>query len=150
MDLNIFGSIGDVADRIIGKFKMDPGKKAELETALKKEELAIQSKVEDHITAEISSRKDIIVAEMNQGDKYTKRARPTMIYAGLFFILFNYVLPTVMVYFGRPAPDPIQLPDMFWQAWGVVVSVWSVGRTTERLGVNNPIIRKITRSKDPS
>ena len=139
--------IGKLASDIIGRFKADPTKKIELEQELEKVNLEIKAKTEDHIAEEIKGRVDIIKAEMAQGDAFTKRARPTIIYAGLFFTFWNYVLPSILIYFGQPTPHPIQLPNEFWDAWKVVVSVWSVGRTLEKVGVNNKVTNLITGSK---
>lgn len=141
--------IGKLASDIISKFKADPTKKEEIKGELEKINLEIRSKTEDHITEEIKGRVDIIKAEMAQGDKFTKRARPMIIYAGLFFTFWNYVLPSILIYFGQPTPQPIQLPAEFWEAWKVVVSVWSVGRTLEKVGINNKITRVVTGS-DPA
>ena len=38
---------------------------------------------------EINASKAVIVAELQQSDNFTKRARPTVIYAGLIFILLE-------------------------------------------------------------
>ena len=139
--------IGKLAADIIGKFKADPTKKQEIEGDLAKLNEQLKMKVEDHITEEIHGRTEIIKAEMAQGDKWTKRARPAVVYSGLLFIFINYVLPTLFQYGGLKPLPTIQLPSEFWEAWKVVVSVWSVGRTLEKVGINNAMTRTITGSE---
>ena len=73
---------------------------------------------------------DVIKAEMNSGDNYTKRARPTLVYFGMVVIAWNYcVLPVV-------GGTPVELPMEFWVAWGGTVSIWSLGRSGERMTAN--------------
>jgi predicted membrane channel-forming protein YqfA (hemolysin III family) len=90
------------------------------------------------------------VAELQQEDRFVKRARPSITYVGLFVIVFNYVfIPFVnrvmeWVFIAREAEGvlslyalkPVDLPEMFWVAWGGVVAVYSVGRTTELIRSN--------------
>jgi hypothetical protein len=46
---------------------------------------------------------------------------------GIFVIIFNYCfLPLI----GHPAT---QLPDMFWEMWGVVVAAYVGSRGTEKI-----------------
>jgi hypothetical protein len=160
MGFNIASILGDTIGKsvreIVGAFKLDPIAKAELD----KQAMAMQDKidqrafelekvVEDHITAEIAARKDIIVAEMSAGDKLTRWARPMIVYAGLFFIFMNHVLPNIIAYWGGRVFTPIGLPTDFWDAWKVVVSVWAVGRTSERIFGRSRVSSLVTGSKKP-
>ena len=103
------------------------------------------------------AKASIMVAEMSQGDNYTKRARPTVVYGGLVMIFLNYVLfPAV----GRgvvlwhtfadqfsveqltaiaDATVALPLPSHFWLAWGGIVSTWVLGRTVEKKQVGGKI-----------
>ena len=97
-------------------------------------------------TAEISAKEKILVAEMQSGDNYTRRARPTVVYFGLVAIFLNHILfPWIRAFGGGDLPD-IELPTEFWVAWGGVVSVWFVGRSFERRGVKNKLTSAVTGS----
>ena len=104
-----------------------------------------------------------MVAELNQGDNYTKRARPTVVYAGLAFIFLNYcVVPGVQYLRGKAeahceqsAPEcvvaaGIQLPPEFWWAWAGIVGTWSIGRSFEKTSAGNRITNMITGSSSAS
>ena len=92
---------------------------------------------------ELDTRAQVIKTELTQGDNYTKRARPTIIYAGLLFILIVYVLVPVF----SEARLTIELPDEFWWAWGTVVGVYGVGRSFEKAGATSRITSMITGSE---
>ncbi len=84
-----------------------------------------------------------MVAELGQGDAYTKRARPTIVYAGLAFIFLVHVcLPmagwVAVVAAGSPLPQtpPLSLPSEFWWAWTGVCGLYAVGRTMEKRGAS--------------
>jgi len=76
-----------------------------------------------------------MIAELNQSDNYTKRARPTVLYAGLLIMFINNVLLPWIAYFKTGLADipTINLPSEFWIAWGGVASVYAFGRTKEKL-----------------
>ncbi|MCG2750382.1 MAG: holin family protein [Desulfobacteraceae bacterium] len=88
----------------------------------------------------VQAKASIMTAEMNQEDKYTKRGRPTIIYAGLSFIgLVHVVFPILawvaLTFKGGPVALPsITLPDEFWMAWGGAVSIYILGRSSEKVG----------------
>ncbi|RJX18979.1 MAG: hypothetical protein C4575_09385 [Desulforudis sp.] len=91
--------------------------------------------------------KSIIVAEMAQGDNYTKRARPTLIYGGLFFIFLNYVLLPAFAFFTSKAFPKLELPTEFWWAWTGACGAWIVGRTYERAVATNRVSQLLTGTK---
>jgi hypothetical protein len=146
----IGGGLGQLVKDIIGQFKLSPEKKAELEAAVEANDQAIRMKefeltvrAMDAEAAVVDAQKAIIVAEMNQSDPYTKRARPTIVYAGLLAIfLVNVILPYVS-YFTKAVVPPISLPADFWYVWGGVCGIWIVGRSYERVkGSSNQITGK--------
>jgi hypothetical protein len=76
--------------------------------------------------------------ELVDGETFTRRARPAVVYAGLAFIFVLHVLLPALTYLGvgtPPAQAP-SLPTEFWWAWTGVVSVWMIGRSYEK--VNRP------------
>ena len=84
---------------------------------------------------------------MQSGDNFTKRARPTLVYAGLAMIAWKYCLaPVAVALAGVDLPD-VDFPAEFWLAWGGAVSIWSIGRSQERAGVQNKLVSHITGNK---
>jgi hypothetical protein len=120
--------------------------------------------IDDRDDVVVNAQREIIVAEMQQGDAYTKRARPSVVYFGLLFIglvhvLFPMVAKIIVITAlwrdrGNAVLDAaatrvleltaITLPSEFWWAWGSVVSIWSIGRSAERRGMANKLIEMVT------
>jgi hypothetical protein len=99
------------------------------------------------------TKTDVIKAELQQGDNFTKRARPMVVYAGLLFIFLNYVfIPTLCHLAGQPLGNGgvLELPSDFWLAWGGIVATWSIGRSFEKTGASNRVTQLITASKAPA
>lgn len=155
MDLTGFGSIADFAKGIMDRFF--PKQMTQEEKA--KAQLELEALLGEREQKVIESKASIIVAEMQQGDKFTKRARPMVVYSGLTFIgLVHVVFPlaaaAVQIFcsiYGKVnsfvLPE-LTLPSQFWWAWGSVVSVWELGRTWEKAnGSGNKMIDMITGSK---
>jgi hypothetical protein len=100
----------------------------------------IQQMVEEHENKVVGAKAQVMVAEMNQDDKYTKRGRPTILYGGLPIIFLNHVLfPAaawlIEVFAAKAAALPnLQLPDQFWWAWGGVCSIYVLDRSAEKMG----------------
>lgn len=149
---SVVDSIGEVADKFIETPDEKSAFKLAVETLLQKRE----SEIEHTIRKQLESKERILVAELNQGDNYTKRARPTVVYVGLIFIGINYVLFPLI---GRIANglgaemdiSPLaDLPTEFWIAWGGICATWSIGRTLEKNGKQNAVTRGITGSKPTS
>ena len=148
----VVGGIAKAADRFIET----PDEKREftlaVETLLQKRD----SEVEQTIRAELGAKERVLVAELQQGDSYTKRARPTVVYAGLVFIGINYVLFPII---GRVmglfdidvSTEPLaDLPTEFWAAWGGICATWSIGRSAEKRGTRNKLVGAITGTSTPS
>ncbi|MBS3742482.1 MAG: holin family protein [Candidatus Cloacimonetes bacterium] len=104
-----------------------------LKNKLKEIENNLAIAVMEHEQEVIKSKKDVMVAELEQDDKYTKRARPTVVYGGLAVILLKHILvPFITELAGINFPD-IAIPSEFWLAWGGVTGVYSFRRTQEKL-----------------
>lgn len=144
------GGIADVVESVggvIDKFTLSKQEKAEISLEMQGRLMQIEKELEDSYQAELDSRKEIIKAEMAQGDIYTKRARPTIVYSGLIFIFLVYVLVPVIAYIADAKVLPeISLPDQFWWAWGTVVGVYGAGRSAEKVGIINKITQLATGS----
>lgn len=149
----IGGSAGhlvkDLAD-VAGQFITTDQEKRQFEIEAERLLQKRDSEVEQTIRSELSAKESIIVAEMNQGDKYTKRARPTVVYYGLVMITVDLLARfACMVFDFVPAKDiPSSfLPTEFWIAWGGIVSTWVVGRSAEKRGIRNKVVGLITGNK---
>jgi len=143
---NLLSGIKD----IIGTFVTDPTKKLEMEQAARELAYKQAQLVEESVQKEIEAKQAIMVAELNQEDKYTKRARPTIVYVGLAGMLVNYVALPWLAYFtkGRAELPPIAIPDYFWGIWGGVCSLYVIGRTAEKTGVSLPFMKPIPGALD--
>lgn len=140
MDLTGLGSAFEFAKGVMDRFW--PPQASESDKMRAVQELA--RSMEERENQVIEAQKEIIVAEMSQGDQMTKRARPTIVYAGLAFIFLVHVfLPIYSFYAGRPAPE-LGLPSEFWWAWTSVVGIWAIGRSAEKRGAANKVIEAIT------
>jgi len=146
----IFGSsIGTVVEQVgnvVDKFHLSGEEKKkfklEMESLLQKRD----SEIEETIRSELQVKERILVAELTQGDRYTKRARPTVVYVGLGFIFFNYCLvPVIAKLFGSDI-TPLNLPTEFWYGWSGIVATWSVGRSFEKRGARDRFTRAVTGS----
>lgn len=140
---DVVSSVGDVIDR----FTLTKEEKQKFKMEMQSQLMKLESELEASYRKELDTRQEIIKSEMAQGDLYTKRARPTIIYAGMLFIFFVYVLVPVIAYVSGANQLPaIELPGEFWWAWGTVVGVYGVGRTAEKMGVTSKLTNLITGS----
>lgn len=142
---DVVESIGSVADKFIHTKEEKEQARIEMMSRL----MQIESELEETYKTEIQSRAEIIKAEMAQGDNFTKRARPTIVYSGLIFICIVYVIVPVLAYISGQPPEAmpqIELPSEFWWAWATVVGVYGVGRSAEKVGITNKITELATGS----
>ena len=90
------GLIKGVAS-IVDQFHTSDEEKAELQLKAKAMVLQHIEQAEESLRIELQARERIMVAEMQSGDNFTKRARPTLVYAGLAMIAWKYCLAPVAV-----------------------------------------------------
>jgi hypothetical protein len=149
MDLTGLGPVADLAKGLVDRFlpaKMSEGEKAAAQ-------IQIEKMLERRETALIDMQRSVMRAEMEQGDNYTKRARPTIVYFGLAAIgLVHVLLPMlawiVLTVKGAPIELPeITLPGEFWTTWGGVCSIWIIGRSAEKRGNSSRMLSLITGAK---
>lgn len=108
------------------------------------------TEAETTLRTEIEAKSAIMVAEMNQEDKYTKRARPTVVYSGLVLIFLDFVVRVLAFFFMPDLPLPSGFVEVsFLATWGSVVGVYSIGRSAEKRGVVNRAVSTITGAKRP-
>lgn len=145
-DLTGLGSVADFAKGLIDKFV--PDKMSEAEKA--QVQVQVQDMLQKRDDNLLSAQRDIIIAEMNQGDNFTKRARPSIVYVGLMAICLVHVLFPILVWTllaikGAKIELPeINLPDQFWWAWSGVCGIWVIGRSAEKRGATDKITEMIT------
>lgn len=143
MDLTGIGSVASLAESIIGKLwppSADPNKKIEAQ-------LELQRMLEMRENAVVNAQREIMVAEMQQTDAYTKRARPTIVYAGLVFIFLVHVAFPLLSWWKSMVLPTLGLPEEFWWTWGGVCGVWILGRTMEKRGATGSLVSLITGGK---
>jgi len=146
---SLVSSIGEVADRFIESPDDKNAFKLQMQTLIQQRD----SEIEQSLRKNLEAKERVLVAELNQGDSYTKRARPTVVYAGLIFITINYVvfplLARVATAMGIAvdASPLADLPGDFWLAWGGICATWSIGRTIEKRGTQTPLTQAATGSK---
>ena len=125
---SVVKEVGDLADRFITTGAEKQEFRLKLEEALN----ARFAKAEETAQAEINAKRDITVAELTQGDNYTKRARPTIVYVGLFMAVFNYtVAPFISAMLSKVIPLLV-IPAEFWTIWGGVCGLYVWKRSEEK------------------
>jgi hypothetical protein len=135
-----FEKVANGVKSLIGAFVEDPGKRHELEvqidTLLHDERMAIEAT----IVKELEAKERIFVAELQQSDNFTKRARPTVIYAGVIMAMFEAVMKA-LAYLSLFAPpegfDGTIVPEWFYGAWAAYGSVYAIGRSMEKRARSN-------------
>ena len=127
------GSLLEGISSIIGKFKLDPTKKAELQAALEANahELALKQaelemKLADFQAREIEAAGANIRAEASSGDKFTSRARPSFIYVMLAIFICNYIVFPIV---SRP---PLVFPEPLFWLFGSCMLGYTGARTWEK------------------
>ncbi|MBU4274001.1 MAG: holin family protein [Planctomycetes bacterium] len=149
IDLTGLGSVANLAKGLVDRFF--PPAMSDTEKAAA--QIQIEQMLEQRETALIDMQRSVITAEMAQGDNYTKRARPSIVYFGLGAIgLVHVLLPVlawlILTLMGRPIDLPkIELPEQFWFTWGGVCSIWMIGRSAEKRGQSGQMLSLITGSK---
>jgi hypothetical protein len=101
MDLTGLGGIASFAENLVDRFfppDASPEQKAKMAAAIS-QEVAIRDQ----------AKSEIMVEELKQKDKFTKRARPSVVYGGLFMIFLNYVIFPMIGRVGAFFQEPSQL-----------------------------------------
>jgi hypothetical protein len=142
------GNILEGAAGLVKTIFGDKEKEAQFRLEVQKLLQAELSEVESTLRTTIQARERVLVAELNQSDLFTKRARPSVVYFGLLLIGFNYCLvPLVTLFMPSVGLTTLVLPTEFWMAWGGLVATWSIGRTKEKQGIATKAVSIITGNK---
>ncbi len=144
---NISSIINEVGC-IVDQFHLSTEEKEKLKLESQSLLMTYKTIMEKVLTDELNARERVLVAELKQEDKYTKRARPTVVYAGLILIGINYCLVPIISKIIGADIIPIELPSEFWLGWSGIVTSWSIGRTFEKRGSSNKFSKFITGGDD--
>ena len=137
---SLMGEIGKAVD----EFTLSADEKQALTRRLQEIASANLAQTEETLRTEISARERVMVAELQHGDTYTQRARPTIVYGGLVMIAINYVLYPIIGDLLGTRPAPLELPLEFWAAWGSVPGIYALGRSAEKRGASNALTELAT------
>ena len=130
--------------KLVRNFKLPPEEETKFLVSMEKLLQRRDSEVEQTIRAELQAKERLLVAELQQDDNFTKRARPTVVYFGLLVIAYNYcVIPTIQLSKAIPL-TPFVLPTEFWVAWGGIVTSWVLGRSAEKRGSSHKAVSLLT------
>jgi holin (3TMs family) len=97
------------------------------QTTLQLKQYEMQERLQDALTAEVQAAGENIRAEATSGDAYTRRARPSFLYAMLAILLANYVL------FPMIGHAPIVFPDQLFWLFGFCMLGYTGARTWEKI-----------------
>lgn len=110
------------------RHKLSAEQKATLEQGIREIAYRQFAETEATVRAEMDAKVRVLVAELQQDDRYTKRARPTLIYAGLVIAALQ-TLPDFAM-FGQEIA--FVAPNWFYGVWGAATAVYKIGRTYEK------------------
>ncbi|UCC71274.1 MAG: hypothetical protein JSV86_12880 [Gemmatimonadota bacterium] len=125
------GGYAKIVDTVLGAYeKIAAGHLGKKELRLELEKLAgaEATRLHDELVAEIEAKERVLVAELQQGDKFTKRARPSIVYVGLVMFVLDVLARYAAHWTGDPIPET-QVPAEFWYVWGSVSGAYVLGRS---------------------
>lgn len=154
LDKVFSGGISSIIDSVKGvadTFIQTKDEKAAYDLKVEEVITTRLTQMQESVRAQMNLTMEVIKAEMASGDKFTQRARPTVVYFGLLIIAWNYAVLPMLTTVGADGAithfTPVVLPSDFWYAWGGIVSVWSAGRSAERIGVQGKVTQAVTGNK---
>ncbi len=104
-----------------------------IQAAIMERDIARDKHAAEVMQTELETRATIIQAEMNQGDKFTKRARPTIVYTGLVMFFIELGVRVYLQLKVGTMPSETIVPGPMIAGWTVAVGVWSAGRSWEKV-----------------
>lgn len=136
----LFGKVLEQGAAIADEFTLSKEEREEFRQKDEDRILKLQQAVEETVQARYAAVAGIIRAEMEHGDNFTKRARPSLVYTGLAMFVVQML--------GSPWVD-FTIPEQFIFTWGGVCGVWVLGRSIERVrkpkaGVVGAVVGAVT------
>ena len=130
-----------VAKDIIRAIAGGTGKSEDELTALEPQVAALvvqrdisrDAQVEESIRTQLETRARIIESDNKSGDKWTRRARPSVVYSGIAMFGIEFIVRVIAVFSKIDLPDSTLVPEPMIYSWTVVSSVWAGGRTIEKV-----------------
>ena len=129
----LIGQVGSLIDNLHTSQEEKEEAKIKMEELLQKRD----AEIEETIRTELQAKERVKVAEMNQSDNFTKRARPGVVWVGLGMMCVNFTVIPLIESLSGTALSVKNFPEEFWWAWSGVVATWSIGRSMERRGVSS-------------
>lgn len=132
------GSLLDSIKGLISQFHMSPEDKAKLQADLDAQKDQFAAAQNDYNVKLNDIAGQNIRAEEQSGDKYTERARPSVIWVGLFVIVWNYCGPGPVIaaltnhWLHLTVPIVLDLPVYFWEAWTAIALGYVINRTVDK------------------
>ena len=118
--------------------------KKELTLEVEKLVAARDSEIEKTLQAELGAKERIMVAELTQGDKFTKRARPMILYSGPVIVIAVSAMHYIAFYMGMEPPPMPEILTWFMGTWGAIGSTYVVSRTMDKRGNGNKLTKMLT------
>jgi hypothetical protein len=133
LDQILGGGVGQLFKDIVGTFHTSPEDKAKFQAAIDENQkeiqlaqIALEAKAQDSLARETEAAGANIRAEAASGDKYTSRARPSVVYVVLVILSCNYVLFPLV---GKTA---LVFPDALFWLFGSCVLGYTGARTWDK------------------
>ena len=144
---NSVGTIISGATELIGKIVKDPNQAAQLSAEMQKlvmdKEKEITIKTEESYQQELKTKQAVMVAELQQEDKLTKRTRPAILLVGLAIIVLDFLFRWICAFASVDVPV-VTIPDFFQEIWAGMCSVYIIARSFEKTGKTSKISKMIT------
>lgn len=107
--------------------------------------------VQETLQAELQSKERIIVAELQQDDKFTKRARPFVIYCGPVVAIIIAGMHYAAHYMGTTPPPTPEVVYWFFGGWTSFGSVYAFSRSKyDKTAQQNKFSQLVTGGKFPN
>jgi hypothetical protein len=136
LDQILGGNVASFIGGLIDKFHMSPEDKAKFQAAvdanqtqLALAQIDLQKKAEDELQSEVQAASANIRADAASGDKYTSRARPSVIYVVLVILTANYLVFPLL---GKPL---LALPDPLFWLFGSCVLGYTGARSWDKFTI---------------
>ena len=135
----IGANLGQVFKDVVGSFKLDPEKKAELQAAidqnhaaLDQKQLELQGKVQDAISSEIQSAAEVIKAEAQSQSWLPRNVRPLLLLLWGVAITFNLIVP-IIGRFWIAGLQPLALDPWIYKITAIGFTGYVTARTWEKV-----------------
>ena len=119
----------------------DSNKEAELEgyapqiqEAIIARDMARDAQIEKSFQVQLETTARVIESDNAQGDKYTKRMRPSVVYGGGLMFVIEFLVKMVFdSVTGEPPYDGTMVPEPVIYSWSGITSIYFGGRTVEKV-----------------